>query len=72
MKKLLLICLIFSGCVNNTKKEKPFIIIDKFVGSGNCSLINDCNCRYTYQDKNGNTNWFCDCADKYNIGDTIK
>lgn len=64
MKKLLLLSLLFSGCL--VKREKPFIIIYK------CIHTNENWCEYRYQDKNGNEMYFYETNDKYNIGDTIQ
>lgn len=72
MKKLLVILIIILGSCGPReypKMEKPFVIIDKFAHSQAC---NKGDCRYTYQDVNGEIQDFCDEGQKYDIGDTIK
>lgn len=69
MKKLFFLLLLFVSCINRPKYKKPFIIIYKFP-YGN--LCNGGCCSYEYIDSNGETNFFCDDKNKYNIGDTIK
>lgn len=69
MKELLIIILtlLLMSCDNNTKYEKPFIIIYKSRYD-----YDKTQCFYTYQDKNGRRYNFNDESNKYNIGDTIK
>lgn len=70
MKKLLFVLTVFCAvsCVNTTKLEKPFMIINKsFIDHG--SYVNYI---YQYQDKNGEIREFNSNVDKYEVGDIIK
>lgn len=64
---ILLFCLLSSiACTENSKYEKPFIIISK-----QKSVIEEWGMYYIYQDQNGKTHDFYD-IEKYDIGDTLK
>lgn len=65
MKKLILIILVVIGSSCNEPAKKPFIIIHKDVWKSG-------QCKYVYQDANGNSFNFYEFNDSYNIGDTIK
>jgi hypothetical protein len=64
-----LILLALFACQEIPRPEKPFVIIYKNPSSGMCG---GGTCRYIYIDKNGNQRGFCEDANKYFIGDTIK
>ncbi len=70
MKKLLLLTIAFCAisCAEQTKLEKPFIIIhEEFVYHGSYNRY-----YYTYQDKNGEILKFDTNKDEFNVGDIIE
>jgi|GEM_PF-5079103 len=70
MKKLLLLTIIFCAisCAEQTKLEKPFIIInEEFTYHGSYFTY-----YYNYQDKNGVIRGFSSKEDLWNVGDIIE
>jgi len=72
MKKIILIIsvILLVGCSEKeAPPEKPFIIIHKYPEPNRCK---GGYCAYKYIDLNENTFFFCEDANAYRIGDTIK